>query len=812
MSRRRTILRWSLVVVIVVVLVLGALGVWTVRRSFPTTSGTLEVPVLDASVTVLRDGWGVPHLYGDSLADLARAQGFVHAQDRFWEMDVRRHVTAGRLSELFGESQLDTDRFIRTLGWRRVAEAELELLSAETRAFLEHYAEGVNAYLNERSGAEVSLEYAVLGLTNRGYEIEPWQPADSLAWLKAMAWDLRSNMESEIERALFSAALPIARIEELYPSYPYDRHPTILSGGEVVDGAYVPSGDTSGSGIGSNSWAISGDRTVSGSAMIANDPHLPPSLPGIWYQIGLHCTEVSEACPLDVVGFSFSGLPGIVIGRNDRIAWAFTNLAADVTDLYVERVEGDRYLLDGQWRDLEIVTETIEVAGGDPVEVEIRSTGHGPLLSDTSEELTTILTASELPAPLDDVDPDTHAIALRWTALDPGRTADAILRLVTADDFTDFRAAAQLFEVPAQNLLYADVDGHIGYQAPGRHPVRASGHDGRWPVAGWTSDNDWQGFIAFEELPWEFDPPAGYIATANEPVVGPDYSHDFPGDWAAGFRSVRINELIRGLDDPVSLDDLARVQADNENLAVEILIGALNGVDVDGHAADARALWDGWDRQQGMDSAPGAYFQAVLRHVFLATFGDEFPEDHPPTGSGRLWLVLRDRLTDPDADWWDDVDTPERETRDDILRRALVAADEELVDRMGEDVSDWRWGELHTLELEHGTFGESGVPPLEWIFNRGPVETAGSMSVVNATAWNVAEGYGVTAAPSMRMLVDLGTPDSSRWINLTGQSGHAFHRHYHDQVDRWRHTDYTPMATTRAAVEAAAVDVLTLEP
>lgn len=354
MSRLRRVLLWTGGVVLVLVLLLAAFVVWTVRRSFPTAEGSLRLGGLEAPVTVLRDEWGIPHLYGDSLSDLVRAEGFVHAQDRFWEMGVRRHVTAGRLSELFGESQLETDAFIRTLGWRRVAAAELALVADDTLRLLDDYAAGVNAYLEQRSRAGLSLEYAILGLTNGGYEPEPWTPADSLAWLKAMAWDLRSNLESEIERALLSAHLPRERIEELYPPYPYDRHPTILSGGQVVEGSYLPAGDTSGSGLGSNAWAVSGERSASGGALLANDPHLEPSQPGIWYQLGLHCTERSEQCPLDLVGFSFSGIPGVVIGKNDRIAWGFTNLASDVTDLYVEQVEGERYLFDGEWRDLDI--------------------------------------------------------------------------------------------------------------------------------------------------------------------------------------------------------------------------------------------------------------------------------------------------------------------------------------------------------------------------------------------------------------------------------------------------------------------------
>lgn len=805
--------RWVLVVLLVLAVVAAAWGVWTVRRSFPTVDGTATVAALDADVTVHRDEWGVAHVYGDTLEDVARGQGYVHAQDRFWEMDVRRHTTAGRLSELFGEGQVGTDRFIRTLGWRRVAEAELPLLDDTTTRLLEAYAEGVNAYLADRSPAEVSLEYAVLGLTTDLPGIEPWEPADSVAWLKAMAWDLRSNVATEIERSLQSITMPPDRVEELYPAYP-DRFDPILPGDGILSAAGVGAmADTDGTGLGSNSWAVAGSRTDTGGAILANDPHLGPALPSIWHQVGLHCREVTPDCPFEVSGFGFSGVPGVVIGRNADVAWGFTNLASDVSDLYVERVDGDRYEVDGEWRDMDVLTETIEVAGGDPVEVEIRSTRHGPLLSDASEQLRLLLDEADIPE-LGTLGQDGHAMALRWTALDPGRTADALYALNTAQDWDDFRAAAELFEVPAQNFLYADAEGRIGYQAPGRHPIRPDGHDGRWPVAGWTTDTDWQGFIPFDELPRSFDPEDGVIATANEPVVGADYAYDFPGSWAPGFRGERIEQLLDEAlaDGQATAEELGAIHMDNRILLADILVDDLLQVSLDGHAAEAQALLEGWDGQLDRDSAAGAYFGAVTRQVLLGTFADDFDEDVPVSDRGGLWLVLERLLQEPDADWWDDVDTAPQEDRDDILRTALVAADEELVERFGDDVDDWRWGAMHTLDLTHQTLGTSGIGPIEALFNRGPVETAGGGSVVNATGWSPEEGYGVTWVPSMRMVVDMSRPDDARWINLTGQSGHAFHGHYADMAPLWARGDTVPWHLTRPAVEEAAVATLTLEP
>lgn len=816
MARAWRVVRWILVVLLVLLVAAAAFGVWTVRRSFPEVSGRTTLAALDGEVTVHRDEWGVPHVIGDTVADVVRAQGFVHAQDRFWEMDVRRHVTAGRLAELFGEDQVETDAFIRTLGWRRVAEQELDLLDDTSRMLLDAYAEGVNAYIADRSKAELSLEYAVLSLTNPDYEVEPWVPADSLSWLKAMAWDLRSNSVGEIDRALLSAGLTPEQVERINPPYPYDRFDPVLADEAGLTAAAlgtVAGSTATGGGLGSNSWAVSGDHTASGAAIVANDPHLAPSQPGIWHPIGLHCRERSDDCPLDVTGVSFSGLPGVVIGRNDRVAWAFTNLASDVADHYVERVDGDRYEVDGEWVDMEVRTETIEVAGGDPVEVTVRATRHGPVLSDVSESLREVLRTAQLPG-VGTVGEEGHAISLRWTALDPGTTFQALYVLNTARDFDDFREAASLFEVPAQNLLYGDVDGHIGYQAPGRHPIRAEGHDGLWPVPGWTSDHEWQGFIPFEDLPTSFDPASGYLATANEAVVGPDYQYAFPGEWAPGFRAERIDELLQAAlaDGEATVDELSAIHMDNRILLADILVPALLAVELDGPAAEAQDLLATWDGQLDPDSAAGAYFGAVMRAVLLGTFGDELPDDKPPSDRGSWWLVLDDLLDAPDDPWWDDVDTDATEDRDDVLRAALEEAADELVERFGEDVEDWRWGAMHTLSLEHGTLGQSGIAPVEALFNRGPVEAGGSGSVVNATGWSPADGYDVTWVPSMRMVTDLGAPDEARWINLTGVSGHAFHPHYADMAPLWARGETVPWRLTADAVREAAVDTLTLVP
>ena len=825
LSRTWRIVLTSVAVLVVLVLVGGsAFTVWTVRASFPQVSGSITVHGLSDDVRVYRDQWGIPQLYASDALDLFRAQGYVHAQDRFWEMDFRRHVTSGRLSELFGSDQVETDTFIRTLGWRRVAEQELALLRPDTRRYLQAYADGVNAYLSTHSGAELSLEHAVLGLKVRGYTPEPWTPADSVAWLKAMAWDLRSNLDEETDRAELLQTLSAAQVDELYPAYPYAEHPSILSTAGTAPVAQplgvhldIPSGalralkavraaaagmpsllGPAGNGIGSNSWVVSGAHTTTGKPLLANDPHLAPHLPSIWTQMGLHCEEVTATCPFDVAGFTFSGLPGVVIGHNNRIAWGFTNLGPDVADLYLEKVTGDSYEYQGKQLQLTERHESIKVAGEDkPRDVTVRSTRHGPLISDASDRYADI--------------GERYEVALRWTALTPGRTADALFLLDRARDWREFRAAAASFEVPSQNLVYADTAGNIGYQAPGRIPIRSHG-DGSVPVPGWTGTYEWTGYIPFAKLPSAYDPPSGMVVTANQAVTPPSYPYLLTTDWDYGYRSTRILQRLEAAG-KLDVAAMGRIQLDDRNPIAPLLVPLLLQQHVDAFTAEGQQTLRGWDFGQGADSAAAAFFNAVWRNLLARTFDDQLPEDLEPDGGDRWMEVVAGLIGQPTSPWWDDVSTKDvQETRDTILREAMVDARLDLTSKLGKDPKTWRWGRLHQLELENETFGTSGIGPIEALFNRGPVDIGGGDAAVDATGWTSSDGYETDWVPSMRMVVDLADLDRSRWVNLTGASGHAYDGHYWDQTELWRTGRTTPWRWGLPGIEAAAKHTLVLRP
>lgn len=836
---RRRIL-WGLFGFVVVVVVFGAgFAQYSVRRAFPQTGGTIEVAGLTSPVEIIRDSLGVPHIYAATSEDLLFAQGYVHAQDRFWQMDFWRHISYGELASMFGSSEIDTDVFLRDMGWGRLAEAQYERESEQNRILLDAYAAGVNAYLDTQSPSDLSFEYSILELLNHSYEPQPWTGAHSLAWGKVMAWDLGGNKSAEIERAMLLARYPPERVGQLFPEYPGDRHPYIVAGGSVDPveasvSASIPTEAISsfsaalaaidaidaiglggeGTGIGSNSWAVSGDHTPTGLPYLMNDPHLGSQMPSIWYQVGLHCRVVTDDCPFDVAGFSFAGVPGVIIGHNADIAWGFTNTGPDVQDLYIEKVNPDnpnQYEVNGEWVDMELRTEIIEVAGGDPVTTTVRTTRHGPIISDSYEALEDFDSSPAAP-------PHPYAIALRWTALDESPSLmGPIMGFNTARNFDEFRAAAFTFEVPAQNLLYADTAGNIGYQMPGRIPIRASG-DGTVPVPGWTDAYEWTGFIPREQLPWSFNPASGWIVTANNSVIDGNYPYLISEDFAYGYRARRVVDLVTsnlGIDK----DGHATIQFDSYDLNAEFILPYLEnalvvvpGLTTSDTDQDAINRLFTWDLQNFSGSEGAAIWNAVWANMLRLTFHDEMPEDFWPEGNSRWFEVMRQLMDRPSDPFWDDLTTTAIEDRDTILALSFHAAVDELAGRISSNVGEWSWGDIHTITFENQTLGSSGIGLIEDRFNRGPYPVGGSEGVVNAVGWTATEGYEVDWLPSMRMIVDLSDLRMSRAIHTTGQSGHTDHPHYDDMIPLWLRGDTAPMLWDRNDIIADAEAVLILSP
>jgi penicillin amidase len=811
MYRKRS--RAPLVIFIIVVLlivVLGALGYWTARRTFPQTEGTLRLEGLQAAVHVFRDSMGVPHIYAGNLHDLFMAQGYVHAQDRFWQMEFWRRVGSGRLAEILGPTALDSDRFIRTLGWHRTAATELEQLDPDTRAVLEAYAEGVNAYLSTTDLSDLGLEFTLLRLTGVHFTPEPWTPLNTLTWAKVMAWDLSGKMSDELTRAEIVSTLGAATLPTLMPPYAADAPiivPQPITGATLraVPEAAFTAGRELGVGddLGSNNWVVAGSRTETGAPILANDPHLAIQMPSIWYEIGLHCDPVTPECPIEVVGSSFAGAPGVIIGHNARIAWGVTNLGPDVQDLFVEHLNPDnpnQYEYQGHWEDMQLVREEITVAGQDePVVLYARITRHGPIIND-------VLEGTE-----EDWAYGWQPLALSWTALQPGTLMRSVMLLDRASNWDEFREALSYWDVPSQNFVYADVDGNIGYQAPGRIPIRASG-DGSMPVPGWTGEYEWTGTIPFAELPRAFNPPEGYIVTANNEVVAPDFPHFLGMDWDPGYRARRIISLIEA-DPSLSVADMQAIQMDSTPAWAEsVLPYVLDLSTPDPRLAEAIGLLRGWDGRASRDSAGAALFEAFRLHLVRETFADDLGQHLFQRAQGNLMVSLTNLLPDAASSWFDNRYTPEVEDRDATLLAALEGAVNELSDRFGNNMSHWRWGDLHTASFENQSLGQSGILPIEMIFNRGPVEVDGTIATVNNTGYDPNEPYAVEIVPSYRQVIDLSDFSRSVSIHTTGQSGHPFQAHYEDMIPMWRDGRYHAMLWERATIESSAEGHLALTP
>lgn len=853
-----SLLNRILITTVAIVFALLALGggtvTYLVASDYPRVNGDITVPGLSATVDVYRDDWGVPHIYADTPADLFFAQGYVQAQDRFWQMEFWRHTGSGRLSEIFGPSTLNTDRFIRTIGWRRAAEADLAILSTADRAVLQSFADGVNAYLAQNPTP--ALEFTILSLIGARYTPEPWTPLDSLTWAKVMAYDLGGNYDSELSRLLLYQTVGPQAVADLYPPYDYDRFPVMLPdfapSGVAVPEATITSllaanadlralREATAPDLGSNNWTISGDLTDTGLPYLANDPHLGIQQPSIWYEVGLHCRTVSPACPYDARGYSFSAAPGIIIGHNANIAWGVTNVGPDVQDLFIEKLnpaDPTQYEVNGEWVQADVVEELIFVRGyvepADYPDAElfydaatdittlalpVVITRNGPIMSgvfSVDDKFTTSDSPTgELPAQ--------YGLALRWTANEPGSVLPAFLGLNTAANFDDFRAALRSYTAPSQNFVYADVQGNIGYQMPGLIPIRPGDYNGLFPVPGWTDDAQWTGYVPFEELPYTYNPERGYVITANNAVVGPDYPYIISLEWDYGHRARRIEELVQQFStdgDGITRDEIALIQGDSQHPNFAEIRPYLETLEVSGAAADARDRLLAWDGFSSTDSVGASIYHTFWANLVILTLLDDVGRDNLVGIGNHSMEVLYPFLPDASHTYWDDSTTPATESRDDIFVRALNATVNQLTERLGDNPQNWTWGTLHTANFRHATLGESGVGLIEAIFNRENFATSGGTSHVNAT------GYGnlttffddgqfdfrLSSVPSLRMIVDLNDLDNSLSMHTTGQSGHPYHQHYADFMRPWSRVEYHPMVYGLEQVQANRASHLVLQP
>ena len=804
------------------------------RGSLPEIDGERTLAGLAEPVEVIRDEHGVPHIVAGSEEDALFALGFVHAQDRLWQMEMNRRLGAGRLSEVLGSPALETDRLLRVLGLRRRAEASLTHLGPESRRKIAAYVRGVNAWLETRKGP-LPPEFLILG-----FEPAPWSAADTAVWTKVMSLDLAREWTRDRMRLRLSKVLPPDRILDFYPPYRADKPRGVVSPPSGASSPPVRANDSSAVGRpvhpvatdpvendpipigmassdpfisrmlsalpplrghpGSNSWVVDGTRSSTGKPLLANDPHLGLTVPSVWYLAHLSWPGV------DLVGVTFPGVPMVVLGHNGRVAWGFTNTGPDVQDLFVEKVDPSdpsRYLTPTGWRAFEVRRERIGVKDGEDVVLEVRESGHGPILDDAWNE------------PGHGTDSG-QVLSLAWTALrEDDLTLQAGLGLPHAGDWESFAANLENFHSPQQNISYADVDGNIGFLAPGLIPIRRSHRDertGMMPRPGWDASYDWQGFVPFDELPRVYNPPGGTITTANHRIVPDDYPHHLTFEWAGGYRAQRIMERLAARDrhDVESFRDL---QQDRVSLFARALLPRLRRVTIESGAGEtvlrARALLDGWDGDMDPDRA-----EPLIFHAWIWEFGRRVSADELGSFQQRAWGrkgPFLQRVLEERGVWCDDGGTAPVETCDEMLARSLTIAMERIARDHGGDPSAWRWGEEHVAIAEHRPFGRTPLAPLFNLSGAAP----GSMYTVNAFGFGPLddeEPFASTHGPSFRAIYDLADLERSLFIHSTGQSGNILSPLYRGFEEHWRNGEYITIPTQRATFELSARGRLRLVP
>ncbi|MGH8667845.1 MAG: penicillin acylase family protein [Burkholderiales bacterium] len=756
-------------------------------RDFPCISGAYR-------------GRGVPP-FAPVAARLGRrgagpgARGAGHAQDRLWQMEMNRRVGAGRLAEVLGRGGLETDRFLRTLGVRRAAQANLARLDADTQRHLEAYAAGVNAFLGTQP--VLPPEFFITDLS-----FEKWQAVDSLTWLKMMAWDLGGNWRNELLRMRLAKHLPTARIHEFLPPYPGDAPVQIRELKELYRDKEVPrvanmeNGDVphfydsqkwgTSPFSGSNSWAVA--KGASGKPLLANDPHLGLSAPPLWYLAHL------EAPGLSAIGGTLPGVPGVLIGRNARIAWGFTSSGADVQDLYLERIDTlGQYLTPEGSRAFEVLKEQILVKGEAAQALEVRISRHGPVISDVSR--------SALEAT-----PRGYALALQWTALaEDDLTMQAALNVGKAQSWDEFQAVLRQLHAPQQTVTYADAEGNIGLIAAGRVPLRKAANDlkGLAPAPGWDARYDWSGYLAFAELPRAFNPPGGMLVAANHKIVAADYPHHITVEWQPPYRARRIKELLEK-NGSHTASSFARMQLDAVSLAVRELLPILLGTrPKSAQAGEALRLLAAWDGTMAAGRAEPLIVTAWWRELARALYADELGEAFRANWQPRA-VFVQQALKEHSA-WCGD-------SCESLLAESLEKALLDLRKRYGTDPPAWTWGEAHPAHHRHRPFGSK--PWLARFFDIA-VPSAGDAYTVNAGRSEFADEAAPFAsrhAASYRAIYDLADPQASLFIHSGGQSGNPLSPHYRAFTEAWARGEYIPMVTDRYRLEAEGAQRLVLTP
>lgn len=781
------------------------------KPSLPKYEGDLALPGLHQSVQVYWEAHGVPHVLADDEHDLFLAQGYLHAQERLWQMDMARRFLTGRIAEIFGDFSIpwrelasrfrgrrsaDFDHFMRLTGIRQSALSSLELLPEDDRLRLQAYSDGVNRYI-DRCGKRLPWEFRLLR-----YRPQPWRPEDSLTVSKGFAFLVSPALFTRLNMISIAARLEDQpeKFRSLLPSYPEDG-PAITRA--VKDAAQVVwrfvNGTLTGSdwhpaGQGSNSWVIGPQRSATGSAVLCNDPHLRMALPPIWYLMHLRAQSSATAAEgYEAWGASVPGCPCIHIGHNRWIAWGITAAVCDDVDLYrekIHRLEPDRYLYGGEWRPMARREEVIQIRGGGTVRRIIRLTCHGPVLSD-----------------FDGDNRSGEILSFRWTAHEPAQDLHGLYGINQARDWSQFLESLSHHAAPAINFVYADRQGNIGYSLAGKIPNRTR-TPSLLPLAGWEKSSDWQGFIPFAELPRIYNPPDGAIATANNKLVDASYPYYLSGFFEPPHRVRRIQELLAAKQTH-SQNDLARIQLDSVSRhaqeTIEVLRMDLTSIRREdsgaGEAVDRLLSWDGRCEEDSVEAAIFHVFHhRLMANLLTPALGEELFAAHVEI-LNQCIVPIDQILRNPQSPWF------ASESRRDLVARSLPEAVDELRTALGDEMQRWHWGRIHTLSLTH-PLGRLAL--LRPALSVGPFASCGDGTTINMGFYRHSAPYRHTVGASLRFIIDLGNLNDSSFIMPTGQSGRLFSPHDRDQTNLWRGGGMLSMATS--AIERAALSCLVLAP
>ena len=763
--------------------------------------GELCVKGLQHSVTIFRDENSVPHIYAQTNADLMYAQGWVHAQDRLWQMEMNRRVAMGRVAEAFGDIALDTDRLTRTLGFNRLAEEDWQNTSSQLKSLLESYADGVNAYIEN---GKLPIEFKLTGVNP-----EPWLPVHSLGWVRIMAWTLSHGWSGALTRQEIINKIGPEKAAELAIYYP-DENPVEMPNGlemldlstdemiEAMAGPFLAK-DMEGGGRGSNAWVVSPKRSATGRPILCNDTHLVLSTPGVWYINHLHSEE-----GIHIFGVSLPGVGGCLIGHNEYIAWGITLAFTDVEDIFVEKVSDSdptKYVYRDEDMEFKIIEEKIAVKGEDEHIEKVHYTVHGPLINDVTRG-------------------GDHAISLCSKSLEPIHIADALFNLNTAKNISDFSAAIEMINAPQLNMAYGDVEGNIALLVTGRVPVRKRGN-GQLPLTGWTGEFDWDGEIPLEKMPKIINPQSGYLISCNNKIIADDYPHFLGNSFMNGYRSIRIEDIFK-LNNKISIDLCKKLHTDFFSIPGKIFIeGMVKGLRT--ARPKVQKMLDvliEWDYQLNKDSPAATIYQVLiytmLRNLVEPQLGKSLTDrymgvgEHPlllPTSEllGHTTPALFRMLQNPESQW---IDSSKDVLK--LIEISIMDTCKWLEENMGYEPDDWHWGEIHQARFRHGM---SVKEPLDAVFDVGPYPIGGDTDTVCQTAFNPGSPYHATEwCPSIRLIMDVGAWDNSVMISPPGQSGVLGSPHYSDMAEKWIDGEYIPMLWSRDKVESSAKKKIMLKP